>query len=63
MLRPAPDILDITYSTRHRKAVDRRDMVFALMGLVNQSDRSFFRPDYRIDVEEVFKGWVDSIEI
>lgn len=63
VLRPAPDILDIAYSTRHRKATDRRDKLFAIMGLVDQSDESFFRPDYNMNVEEVFKGLLDSIEV
>jgi hypothetical protein len=63
ILRPAPDILDIAYSTRHRQAVDRRDKLFAIMGLVDQSDRTFFRPDYSMEVEKVFKGLLDSIEI
>jgi hypothetical protein len=63
VLRPAPDILDIAYSTRHRKSTDRRDKLFAIMGLVDQSDKSFFRPDYNMNVEEVFKGLLDSIEV
>jgi hypothetical protein len=63
ILRPAPDILDIAYETRHRKATDPRDKLFAIMGLVDQSDESFFRPDYSLNIEEVFKELLDTIEI
>ena len=63
ILRPAYDILDIAYASRHRKATDRRDKLFAIMGLVNQRDETFFRPDYTMNVEEVFKTLLDAIEI
>jgi hypothetical protein len=62
-LRPALDILDIAYSTRHRKSSDPRDKLFAIMGLVDQSDGSFLRPDYNMKVEEVFERLLGSIEV
>jgi hypothetical protein len=37
-----PDILDIAFELRHRKASDPRDKLFAIMGLVDQQNRSTF---------------------
>jgi len=62
-LRPALDILDIAYDIRHRKATDPRDKIFAIMGLVDQNDKAFLRPDYMMSVEEVFKELLNMIEI
>lgn len=58
-----PDILDIAYELRHRKATDRRDKLFAIMGLVDQKNGSTFQPDYSLNVEKVFQRLLDSIEI
>jgi hypothetical protein len=58
-----PDILDIAFELRHRKASDRRDKLFAIMGLVDQENGSIFQPDYTMNVESVFQRLLDSIEI
>ncbi|KAI9857986.1 MAG: hypothetical protein M1813_007956 [Trichoglossum hirsutum] len=61
--RRPPDILDVAFDMRHRKSTDPRDKIFALMGLVDQSNRVIFRPDYSLPVEEMFQKLFDSIEI
>lgn len=58
-----PDILDIAFELRHRKATDRRDKIYAIMGLVDQPNGSNFQPDYSMNVEAVFQRLLDSIEI
>jgi hypothetical protein len=63
ILRPAPDILDTAYSTRHRKSGDRRDKLYAILGLVDQRNGSLFQPDYTMNVDEIFKKLLDAIEI
>jgi hypothetical protein len=58
-----PDILDIAFELRHRKASDPRDKLFAMMGLVDQKTGSTFQPDYSTNVETVFQRLLDSFEI
>jgi hypothetical protein len=62
-LRRPPDILDVAFDMRHRQSSDPRDKIFALMGLVEKSNRVIFQPDYRMPVEEMFQKLFDSIEI
>lgn len=60
---PQPDILDIAFELRHRKASDRRDKLFAILGLVDQDKDSTFQPDYEMNVEAVFQRLLNSIEL
>ncbi|PKK52630.1 hypothetical protein CI102_2880 [Trichoderma harzianum] len=46
------DLLSLMRYFGHRKASDDRDRVYALLGLCNQT--TAIRPDYRLDVKEVF---------
>ncbi|KAL6690754.1 hypothetical protein J3F84DRAFT_175693 [Trichoderma pleuroticola] len=46
------DLLSLMRYFGHRKASDDRDRVYALLGLCNQT--TAIRPDYRLDVMEVF---------
>jgi hypothetical protein len=58
-----PDILDIAFEIRHRNATDRRDKLFAIMGLVDQSNGSILQPDYSMNVEMVFQQLLEAVEI
>ena len=57
------DILDVAYSLRHRECADRRDKLFAIMGLVAQDRSTFHQPDYTANVDDVYKMLLDNIEI
>ncbi|KAJ4854253.1 heterokaryon incompatibility protein (HET) domain-containing protein [Trichoderma breve] len=46
------DLLSLMRYFGHRKASDDRDRVYALLGLCNQT--TAIRPNYRLDVKEVF---------
>jgi hypothetical protein len=58
--RPAT-LLDIVHAMRHRKSVDPRDKIFALMGLAQPADVASFVPDYSTSWEETYRRFFDSV--
>jgi hypothetical protein len=59
-LTKEPDILDIAFELRHRQATDPRDMLFAIMGLMEHKTGSILRPDYSMNVEQVFQKLLEA---
>ena len=51
---PVPDLLDIAHNLRHRKSLDRRDKIFALLGL-GSAEWAEMKADYGLSVEETFQ--------
>ena len=57
-----PDILDFAHSMRHREATDRRDRIYALLGLVgNSTATADLRPDYTKSIEQTFSEFVEVV--
>ncbi|KAF2461213.1 hypothetical protein BDY21DRAFT_334665 [Lineolata rhizophorae] len=48
-------LLEYLRSTRHYRATDPRDRVYALLGVVHPEDAAAMRPDYSIDPKELYK--------
>jgi hypothetical protein len=59
-LRPVINSLDIIHNMRHRKATDRRDMVFALVGLAQEEPQ--FEVDYTLATEDLYQRLFEHIE-
>ncbi|KAL9106013.1 MAG: hypothetical protein Q9227_008921 [Pyrenula ochraceoflavens] len=49
------EFLSVLRKFRSREASDSRDKVFAVLGIVSQSDENPLTPDYSLDSEEVFR--------
>jgi hypothetical protein len=57
------DILDIAFEMRHRKASDRRDKLFSILGLVDPISGTVLKLDYNMNVEEVFERLLRLVEV
>jgi hypothetical protein len=57
--QPKVGSLDIIHNMRHRKATDRRDMVFALIGLAQETR---FQVDYTLTTEELYQRLLTHFE-
>ena len=53
------DLLYLAYTMRRRKAADRRDKLFALLGVAE--DSAGFVPDYTLPVEETFQRFLKHL--
>lgn len=58
--QPKVGSLDIIHNMRHRKATDRRDMIFALIGLAQ--DKPQFKVDYTLTTEEIYQRLLKHFE-
>lgn len=47
-------VLDIVYDMRHRRATDRRDMLFAWRSMLPQEMQKHFVVDYSKSVDELY---------
>jgi hypothetical protein len=59
-MRPVVGLLDVVHNMRHRKATDRRDMIYALIGLAEEEPR--FEPDYSLRYEELYHRLLEHVE-
>ena len=59
--RRPPDILDIAYNLRGRGSSDRRDKIFALLGMQQDYLDKPFPVDYKMDTEEVYRTLLRAI--
>ena len=58
-LHSLPDLLDIAYEMRHRKASDPRDKLFAMLGLASENTRLQLYPDYTMPLKETHRLFED----
>ena len=60
--RPGVDVLSVAYELRNRQAVDARDKMYAILGLLDDETAGKLAPSYTIPIEEAFDKFVRLVE-
>lgn len=55
-IRTPPDILDVAYSMRHRLCTDRRDKLYAILGLSGYHHQHQFVPNHNLTVGQMYEA-------